>query len=92
MLHLPGPLSSFQSDANTNRLLKAILDELRRGNAGSIAENSSESSPSNLVTRRQSVPVLPPLGSTGTDLNEAFAINAFHRLASGSSLAGKASK
>lgn len=85
-----GSTSSVQSEANTNRLFKAILDELRKGNAGSIAENSPESSPSSVTTRRQRAPVLPPVSSTGTDLN-AFAVKAFQRAASGVSPASEAS-
>lgn len=86
-----GSTLSVQSEANNNRLLKAILDELRRGNAGFTAGNSPESSPFSVTTRRQRAPVLPPVGSTGTDLN-AFTVRAFQRAASGALPASKASE
>lgn len=82
--------SSIQSEANMNRLLMAILNELRKANAGSITENSPESSPPSIMTRRQRAPALPSVSSTGTDLN-VFGVQAFERIASEASKANGAS-
>lgn len=74
--------SSLQSETKTNRLLKAIVDVLRRGCAGSTAENSPDGSPLSVTMRRQRAPVPSLTGSTGTDLSEDFAARAYLRAAS----------
>lgn len=64
-----------------NRLLKAILDELRQANKGSTTKNLPKSSPSSIMTRRQRAPVLPSVSSTRTELN-LLAVQTFERIAS----------